>query len=43
MTNIGNWQAEYGIAITPEDCEEVKGFCKPYLEKPLLLHSPQVL
>ena len=28
-----NWQAEYRSAITPEDCEEVKRFYKPYLEK----------
>ena len=28
-----NSQAEYRSAITPKDCEEVKGFCKPYLEK----------
>ena len=28
-----NWQAEYKNAITPEDCEEVKRFYKPYLEK----------
>ena len=27
-----NWQAEYRSAITPEDCEEVKRFYKPYLE-----------
>ena len=29
----GNWQAEYRSAITLEDCEEVKRFYKPYLEK----------
>ena len=29
----GNWQAEYRSAITLEDCEEVKIFYKPYLEK----------
>ena len=29
----GNWQAEYISAITSEDCEEVKRFYKPYLEK----------
>ena len=29
----GNWQAEYRSAITSEDCEEVKRFYKPYLEK----------
>ena len=28
-----NWQAEYKNAITSEDCEEVKRFYKPYLEK----------
>ena len=28
-----NWKAEYRSAITPEDCEEVKRFYKPYLEK----------
>ena len=28
-----NWQAVYRGAITPEDCEEVKRFYKPYLEK----------
>ena len=28
-----NWQAEYRSAITPKDCEEVKRFYKPYLEK----------
>ena len=28
-----NWQAEYRSAIKPEDCEEVKRFYKPYLEK----------
>ena len=28
-----NWQAEYRSAITSEDCEEVKGFYKPYLEE----------
>ena len=28
-----NWQAEYRSAITSEDCEEVKRFYKPYLEK----------
>ena len=27
------WQAEYKNAITPEDCEEVKRFYKPYLGK----------
>ena len=29
----GNWQAEYRNAVTPEDCEEVRRFYKPYLEK----------
>ena len=29
----GNWQAEYKNAVTSEDCEEVKRFYKPYLEK----------
>ena len=28
-----NWQAEYRNAVTSEDCEEVKKFYKPYLEK----------
>ena len=28
-----NWQAEYRNAVTSEDCEEVKRFYKPYLEK----------
>ena len=28
-----NWQVEYKNAMTPEDCEEVKMFYKPYLEK----------
>ena len=28
-----NWQAEYRSAITSEDCEEVKRFYRPYLEK----------
>ena len=28
-----NWQAEYRSAVTSEDCEEVKRFYKPYLEK----------
>ena len=27
------WQAEYRNAVTSEDCEEVKRFYKPYLEK----------
>ena len=29
----GNWQAEYRNAVTPEHCQEVKRFYKPYLEK----------
>ena len=29
----GNWQVEYKNAVTLEDCEEVKRFYKPYLEK----------
>ena len=29
----GNWQAEYKNTVTSEDCEEVKRFYKPYLEK----------
>ena len=28
-----NWHAEYGNADTIEECEEVKNFYKPYLEK----------
>ena len=28
-----NWQAEYKNAITSDDSEEIKRFCKPYLEK----------
>ena len=28
-----NWQAEYRSAITSEDCEEVKRFYQPYLDK----------
>ena len=28
-----NWQAEYGNAYTIEECEEIKRFYKPYLEK----------
>ena len=27
-----NWHAEYGNASTPEECEEIKRFYKPYLE-----------
>ena len=29
----GNWQAEYRDAITLEECEEIRRFYKPYLEK----------
>ena len=29
----GNWKAEYRDAITSEECEEIRGFYKPYLEK----------
>ena len=28
-----NWHAEYGDAVSTEDCEEKKRFYKPYLEK----------
>ena len=28
-----NWHAEYGNANTLEECEEIKNFYKPYLEK----------
>ena len=28
-----NWHAEYGNANTIEECEEIKSFYKPYLEK----------
>ena len=28
-----NWQAEYGSAATLEECDEIKRFYKPYLEK----------
>ena len=28
-----NWQAEYRDAVTSEDCEEIRKFYKPYLEK----------
>ena len=28
-----NWHAEYRDAISLEDCEEIKKFYKPYLEK----------
>ena len=34
LTNLyRNWQAEYRSAIMTEDCEEVRRFYKPYLEK----------
>ena len=28
-----NWHAEYGSAATLEECDEIKRFYKPYLEK----------
>ena len=28
-----NWHAEYGNANTIEECEEIRNFCKPYLDK----------
>ena len=28
-----NWQVEYRNAVTPEDCDEVKKFYKPFLDK----------
>ena len=28
-----NWYAEYKDAVSSEDCEEIKKFYKPYLEK----------
>ena len=28
-----NWQAEYKNAVTLEECEEIRRFYKPYLEK----------
>ena len=28
-----NWHAEYGNANTLEECEEIKNFYKPYLDK----------
>ena len=28
-----NWHAEYRDAVLTEDCEEIKRFYKPYLEK----------
>ena len=28
-----NWQAEYSDAVMSEDCEEIRKFYKPYLEK----------
>ena len=33
MRCIKNWHAEYGNAITLEECEEIKNFYKPYLDK----------
>ena len=34
LTNLyGNWQAEYRDAMTLEECEEIRRFYKPYLEK----------
>ena len=29
----GNWQAEYRDVMTLEECEEIRRFYKPYLEK----------
>ena len=28
-----NWQAEYKEAVTSEECEEIRKFYKPYLDK----------
>ena len=28
-----NWQAEYKEAVTSEECEQIRRFYKPYLEK----------
>ena len=28
-----NWHAEYGSTATPEECDEIKRFYKPYLDK----------
>ena len=28
-----NWHAEYGNANSIEECEEIRNFCKPYLDK----------
>ena len=28
-----NWQAEYKEAVTSEECEKIRRFYKPYLEK----------
>ena len=41
-----NWHAEYGSANTLEECDEIKSFYKPYLEKyeskyRILYHLPQ--
>ena len=33
MSYIKNWHVEYGNANTMEECEEIKNFYKPYLEK----------
>ena len=41
-----NWHAEYGNTTTMEECDEIKRFYKPYLEKyeskyRILYHLPQ--
>ena len=28
-----NWHAEYGSATSIEECEEIKSFYKPYMDK----------
>ena len=28
-----NWHAEYGSVVTLEECDDIKRFYKPYLEK----------
>ena len=33
MSLYKNWHVEYGNAKTMEECEEIKNFYKPYLEK----------
>ena len=47
-----NWHAEYGNANTLEECEEIKRFYKPYLDKyeskyrilyQILLQQPSVI